>query len=129
LPNELKGLHLKGLRSYICAMPTPQLILTSFTLAEFKNIVSECVQAEIQRTASPAVSDSEDEALITIEQAIALFNVSRMTILKWRRKGLIPYYRMARRVYFKKSELLTAMKGNVKQFKKFANGKKENGSV
>jgi hypothetical protein len=39
-----------------------------------------------------------------------LFNVSRGTLWRWRRSGLLPYYKIAGRVYYKEEELTDQLK-------------------
>jgi excisionase family DNA binding protein len=43
---------------------------------------------------------------LTIEAVCEMFKVTRPTIHKWKKKQLIPFYRIGRRIYFKEHELL-----------------------
>ena len=49
------------------------------------------------------------EEILSIEDVQKIFNVSKVTIHKWKKKGLLPYYKMNRKVYFKRSEILGSM--------------------
>ncbi len=51
----------------------------------------------------------DPEELLTIEDLVKMFNVSKVTIHKWKKKGIIPFYKMNRRVFFKKSEVIESM--------------------
>lgn len=48
----------------------------------------------------------EEETLLTVEEVAEYLEVSKVTIHTWKREGKLPFYRMGRRVYFKKSEIL-----------------------
>jgi len=55
-------------------------------------------------------NDSMREDLITRKEAAKLLQVSLVTLSAWTKQGLFPFYRMNRRVYLKKSELLESLK-------------------
>ncbi len=88
-------------------METP-FILTSVTLDSFKKILSEIVTELHSRPATTdQIKDKED--LISRKETTKLLQVSFATLNEWTRKGQIPFYRMNRRVYFKKSEVLNSL--------------------
>lgn len=62
-------------------------------------------------TVFPQENSKEDvpEDLLSIEDIQKVFKVSKVTIHKWKKKGLLPFYKMNRKVYFKKSEVIDAM--------------------
>jgi len=49
---------------------------------------------------------------VTTEDKIdkKMINVSKVTINKWEKSCILPYYKMNRRVYFKKSEVIDSLK-------------------
>jgi len=53
--------------------------------------------------------ETAKDELLSIEDVQNIFNVSKMTIHKWKKKGLIPYYKMNRKLYFKRSEIFASM--------------------
>jgi len=60
---------------------------------------------------SISLSDNlEEEQLLKINEVCAIFRVSRTTIFSWKREGWLPYHRISRRIYFKKSEIIAALK-------------------
>lgn len=62
-------------------------------------------------TVRPQENSKEEipEDLLSIEDIQKVFKVSKVTIHKWKKKGLLPFYKMNRKVYFKKSEVIEAM--------------------
>lgn len=59
---------------------------------------------------SQAQVSNEDEELLNIKQVCEIFKVSRSTIYGWRLEGYIKAYSIASRIYFKKSEVLSALR-------------------
>lgn len=49
------------------------------------------------------------EQPITTSEAVEFLGKSRQTLISWRRKGIITAYRLGGRVYYKPSELLSAL--------------------
>lgn len=96
-------------------MPTKQeqtkknedLILSILPIDQLTQIIRDCVRKEVDKT-QPINSDNND--LIRVEDAVKLLKVSKVTLYKWRRAGIIPYHRIASRIYFKKSEIIEALK-------------------
>lgn len=56
----------------------------------------------------PYDSPPEEEALLTQQEAAEIFGVSRQTFTVWRRRGLIPTYRIGtgRHIRFKQADVL-----------------------
>jgi excisionase family DNA binding protein len=48
--------------------------------------------------------------LIDMEETLSILKVSKMTIHNWKKKGIIKSHKMGRKLYFKKSELMEAVK-------------------
>ncbi len=88
------------------------IIFTQIPLEELKEIISECVRNEVQKSSGQIVLP--DDELIKIADAVKLFHVSNTTLFIWREKGILPYYRISSRIYFKRSELLDALKASPK---------------
>ena len=58
----------------------------------------------------PIKESFEDIDLIDMDETLAILKVSKMTIHNWKKTGIIKSYKMGRKIYFKKSELIEAMK-------------------
>lgn len=52
---------------------------------------------------------NEVEQPIPQEEAVKFLKKSRQTLIEWRKKGFIKAYRLGGRIYYKKSELLSAL--------------------
>lgn len=56
----------------------------------------------------PKVSSPETDELLNISEACELLHVSKVTIHKWKKRKLIKSYRIGRKIYFKRHELLNS---------------------
>ncbi|MGY0391197.1 helix-turn-helix domain-containing protein [Bizionia sp. KMM 8389] len=48
---------------------------------------------------------TEEEELLTIDEALIILKCSNQTLWNWRKSGIIPSYRLGNRVYIKKSDI------------------------
>lgn len=72
-------------------------------------MIRECIKDALTLRTQVKNPDPVPEDLITIEDIQNIFRVSKVTVHKWKKRGLLPYYKMNRKVYFKKSEVIDAM--------------------
>ena len=89
------------------------LILHSLSEEDLKKLIQECLfkALEEQQYLKPATEHNQvTDELIKLSEAARLLKVSKVTIHSWKRKGLIPFYRISNKIYFKKSEVLAALK-------------------
>jgi hypothetical protein len=81
------------------------------TIPEVKELVSETIREELSflkaLQPTPQIKDGTD--LITIAELAKLLQRSIVTIHSWKKQGLIPFYRIARKIYFKQSEVLESL--------------------
>jgi hypothetical protein len=71
--------------------------------------IREAVRAELQEYFKTGGSQPPNsEKLLSKQELAAELGVSLVTLTDWMKKGL-PYLRLHKRVYFKKSEVLNAM--------------------
>lgn len=89
---------MQGNSTMFVAMPMDDLL----------ELIEKRIINAIEKYHIKAVSIPSDE-LLSIEQACALLLVSKVTIHKWKKKKLIRSYRIGRRVYFKKHELIGSL--------------------
>jgi excisionase family DNA binding protein len=85
------------------------LLLTNLSIDELKKVISESLSAELQKFNSQE-SSKEDDQLIKIDEVCRLLNVSKPTIYNWLKKKLIICYRISNKIYFKKEEIINALK-------------------
>jgi excisionase family DNA binding protein len=89
------------------------LILISLSEEELKNLIQECLLKALEEhhVKKPTIEQNQaKDDLIRLSEAARLLKVSKVTIHSWKRKGLIPFYRISNKIYFKKSEILAALK-------------------
>ena len=62
----------------------------------------------------PSLPIKEEETLLRRKEVAKLFSVSLVTISQWMKSGKLPYHRINSRIFFKKSEVWSAMEINPK---------------
>jgi len=89
------------------------LILHSLSEEDLKKIIQECMVETLHghidqvKTSNIQKVDSE---LIRLSDVAMMFGVSKVTIHTWKKKGLLPFYRISNKIYFKKAEVLASLK-------------------
>lgn len=86
-----------------------QLILSSVPINELTDIIRDCVREEVDKAKSGEENSGKD-ILLKPAAAARFLKVSKVTLFNWRKAGILPYHRIASRIYFKKHELIEAMK-------------------
>jgi hypothetical protein len=86
-----------------------EIILCSIPLRDLKETFRECVREEMQKNKP---EEKAEEELIKINEAVKILQVSKVTISKWMKQGIIPYHRISSRIYFKRNELIEAKYSN-----------------
>jgi hypothetical protein len=84
-------------------------IITTLNIEELTEVIKSSVLEAILDQNSNKLKQTSSDDLIKIEDIQDIFGVSKVTVHKWKKKGLIPYYKMNRKVYFKKSEVINSM--------------------
>jgi hypothetical protein len=84
-------------------------IFTSLNVEELTEIFKKCITEAFSLNTKEISQESPKDDLLNIEDIQKIFNVSKVTVHKWKKKGLIPFYKMNRKVYFKKSEVINSM--------------------
>lgn len=75
--------------------------------------VRDAVRAELQEHFKMGEKSPQDERLLSKQELSEELGVSLVTLTDWMKKGL-PYLRLHKRVYFKKSEVLKIMQQKTK---------------
>jgi len=86
--------------------------ITQFNEYELKELISDAIRDQINQFLEPEPQKhtKSDEEFLSIEQVCKMFNVTRTTILDWRKRGLLKSISINRRVFFMRSDLLDQMK-------------------
>jgi len=90
-------------------MDMDKQIFTNLSAEELAQTIKDSIRDVLDnKHANDAKNDSEED-LLTIEDVQKIFRVSKVTIHKWKKLGLIPYYKVNRKLYFKKSEVMDSL--------------------
>jgi hypothetical protein len=84
-------------------------IFTSLSADDLRGMISECIKDALMLESKVKSPNPVPEDLLSIEDIQKVFRVSKVTVHKWKKKGLLPFYKMNRKVYFKKSEVIDSM--------------------
>ena len=84
------------------------------TVEDVSALIRKILQEELAKIALAKDESEENESLIKIEDVVKILHVSKPTIFAWIRKKKIPCHRMGSRLYFKRSEIMKAMRNNSK---------------
>ena len=87
-----------------------KIILFPVSLEELKSLITNSVNVALESRVNFLNKPMEEDPFLSIEQVQKILSVSKVTIHKWKKKGLITYHKLNRRLYFKKSEVLNAVK-------------------
>ena len=83
-------------------------MFVAMPMEELLDLIEEKIFKSLEKFNKKPPPIQTDE-LLNVEQTCALLGVSRVTIHKWKKQKLIVSYRIGRRIYFKKHELIKAM--------------------
>lgn len=85
------------------------LILSSIPLNELRAVISETVKQEFEKqNTNPQTPQLENE-FISRKETSLLLGVSLPTLNDWTKRGLLPSYRIASRIRYKKDEVLSSL--------------------
>lgn len=90
--------------------------LVLIDIKTLKHILSDIVENAIQtlndqgNILMKGESVNQETGLMNMEEVIQFLKVSKVTIHNWKKKGIITSHKMGRKLYFKRSELLDAIK-------------------
>jgi len=90
-------------------MNTNTQISTTLTAEELCKFIQKSVETAISNSLKLPKPPQPDEYL-TINQISELLSISLPTIWSYRKKGLLPFKRIGKRVLFSRSEVETAIK-------------------
>ena len=84
-------------------------IYTSLTAEELVKAIKDGIKDVLADNHTNSSKENQEEDLISIDEVQKIFKVSKVTIHKWKKQGLIPFYKVNRRLYFKKTEILDSL--------------------
>ena len=86
-------------------------MFTVMPISELLELIKKSVAESFDTELKTFLKNSmkEEEQLLKIEEACVLLKVSKVTIHKWKKQNKIRSYRIGRKIYFKKSELMNSI--------------------
>ncbi len=91
-------------------------ILSPIPLSELESAIAKTVEQLLERRQSFSPVH-EPEELITREETAQILRVTLPTLHNWTKQGLIPHYKIASRVRYKRAEVMNLFKsGSLKKF-------------
>lgn len=91
------------------SMITNDTLIVTLTINQLKRIVIDAFKDVIEGKDKGEIR----EALLSPEEARKVWQpaISKVTLHRWTKAGLIPVHRIGGRIYYKHSELISAVKG------------------
>lgn len=83
-----------------------QIITTSAGIQDF---INSAVQAAFNNSQVTTPSQSQPEKPITVKELCDYLRVTEATVIRWRKKGKIPFMQLGSRIMFNKSEVIKAI--------------------
>lgn len=83
------------------------VLLIPITIEKFKEIITETVKTELDNYFAKGEPPAE---YITRKEAAKLLDISLPTLLDWTKQGIVPGYRIASRIRYKRSDIDKALK-------------------
>lgn len=93
------------------------LLMSSYSLQELTTVISETVKSEFERQNKLSTPQPDNEYL-TRKETAQILGVSLPTLNEFSKRGLIPSYRIATRIRYKKDEVYESLQK--RNFKKGA---------
>ncbi|UYW01768.1 helix-turn-helix domain-containing protein [Flavobacterium agricola] len=78
------------------------------TPEQLKEVVSEAVKVQLEDF-KKSFEKAKDENLLNSDEAADFFKISKVTLWRWRKDGTVPFLRKGSKVYFKRSDIESAM--------------------
>ena len=83
------------------------------SIDEHKAIINESLmEVDNLKNPIPALVPA-DELLLNPTETVALLRISKVTLNKWMNTDKLPYLRMGRKIYFKKSEVMKSLTNRI----------------
>lgn len=80
-----------------------EAILLTFSLEELKGVIQSVVDVVLQNQKN--CNQSADNDVLSREEVLKFLECSSPTLIKFQKEGL-PYLRLGKKIYFRKSEIL-----------------------
>jgi excisionase family DNA binding protein len=91
--------------------------LLVISIDEFEQMLKDIIHKELENIlVTKKETPAEDDDLITFNEALRLLKISRPTLFKHMKNGIIPYRKVGRRLLFPKQTILKKIIQNKKEY-------------
>ena len=77
---------------------------------ELAQIIREVIAEEMKDMKGDKGDEEKSNKLLNLQEACEFLNCSKTTLYHYRRKGLVEYHQVGRKIFFRKSSLLSRIK-------------------
>lgn len=91
----------------------PEILIIQISKDELRQLIEDSISNLIKTKKEQHPKTHVTEALIKIDDVCEMLQISKVTIHKWKKKGLIPFHRISNRIFFKRSEVLASLTKDV----------------
>lgn len=99
------ALNKNNMTFYDIISDTPSLNIT-INAGQLLEVIDEAISKKFGNHA-----EKQTERLLTIEEVCQIAQVSRQTVNRWQRSGVVPYHKIGKAVRFKYSDVMRFLNG------------------
>lgn len=93
-------------------------LLYTHSKKDLEAIVEIVIERLRKMDISETIKDIPDDDRLTQKEAARLLNISVVTLIDWKKKGLVPFYQVQRSIFYSKKELIEIAQKNRNLFNK-----------
>ncbi len=93
-------------------------LLYTHSKKDLEAIVEIVIERLRKMDVSETIKDIPDDDRLTQKEAARLLNISVVTLIDWKKKGLVPFYQVQRSIFYSKKELIEIAQKNRNLFNK-----------
>lgn len=93
-------------------------LLYTHSKKDLEAIVEIVIERLRKMDISETTKDIPEDDRLTQKEAARLLNISVVTLIDWKKKGLVPFYQVQRSIFYSKKELIEIAQKNRNLFNK-----------
>ncbi|MDM1521731.1 helix-turn-helix domain-containing protein [Empedobacter sp. 225-1] len=93
-------------------------LLYTHSKKDLEAIVEIVIKRLRKMDISETTKDIPEDDRLTQKEAARLLNISVVTLIDWKKKGLVPFYQVQRSIFYSKKELMEIAQKNRNLFNK-----------
>ena len=93
-------------------------LLYTHSKKDLEAIVEIVIERLRKTDISQSTKDIPEDDRLTQTQAAKLLNISVVTLIDWKKKGIVPFYQVQRSIFYSKRELIDIAQKNRNVFNK-----------